>query len=195
MPRIFAVGFQKSGSTFMTATIARAFNTTANLEGAWSCCCCGHPCEADSSLPSGWPRNECVDATHLYAPLFGGNTNTYLSQCAEVFDANIVKADDMLWQIDELMREMRLVRRFAETQFVFYVRHPIFNVRSLIAWCAPSVADCARDLRTYEAEGNNNTLFQRVFADRQTGRLTADPTRLAASWKAGARARTPHRTR
>ena len=196
--RVYAVGLQKCGSTLMTHVLANAFNVSVQDEAARNCCCerVPHSCDRADASSSGFQAAECVDASQLVAPLFNNDPDRYMSQCSVQLEASIVKADDMLWQVHSLMERMAqplppALRHLAGTQFIFYVRHPLFNVRSQLAWCAPLLEGCAPALSDLVRDGSNNTLYLRVFADRATGAVTADPVRLAANWKAGTRAREP----
>lgn len=188
--RIYATGWQKSGSTIMTVALGRGLHTDYALEAVEGCCCAGHSC-ADVEQTA-----RCANSTDLTAELWGGDMDAYVSDCESVFATRrVLKADDMVWQIDSLIQHARSLEHAltANLQFVFFVRHPLFNIRSLLAWCAPdghSDADdataCAREQLRGRDRGSNNTLFLRIFAQHGTNDLFAEPVSLAATWRDGA---------
>jgi hypothetical protein len=127
-----------------------------------------------------------VDSLQISAPLWGGDASRYASTCPPVQTDTVLKADDMLFQVHSLIdyfRGLPPTAPAAGMQFVFFVRHPLFNIRSLLAWA--SIDECAPALRKAEAEGSNNTLYLRIFTD-QDGNLRPSANALARKWKAAA---------
>jgi hypothetical protein len=191
--QIYAVGLQKSGSSIMIAAIGEGLHVDYNTEAILSCCCEGgaaaEEMEDTSMYPSHYARQTCVNDENLAAPLFCGDTRRYAKLCApSLQQSTVLKADDMLWQVHELIDYFWSLPPHAPTsgmQFIFYVRHPLFNIRSLLAWCAPAIGECGPSLRDEEERGRNNTLYRRVFSDR-SGAIAASPLELARTWKRAA---------
>ena len=185
LPQIYAVGWQKSGSTVATMAIAASLNCTSNLEAVDECCCSGSYCSPELPVTA----QTCVDQKVVQAPLWAGEASSYVRDCASLWGSGsalaVAKADDMLWQVDSLMSFAAATK--APTRFVFYVRHPIFNIRSLLAWCAPKPEDCPGTLQILAEQGGTPiSLFHRVFTDPQTGSRAADPVSMAVTWQHGA---------
>jgi hypothetical protein len=189
--QLYAVGWQKSGSSIMTMALSKGMETSAELEAVQQCCCNGVKC-AEVGHPgqmSYLPRATCVNDTNLSAPLFGDDMSHYARTCARQLRAGVVKSDDMIWQIDSLMHHVRSLPAHASgagIQFIYYVRHPLFNIRSLLAWCAETGEQCETRMRD-QVSRSNNTLFLRIYTNRQGDALAATPVKLASTWRDAAR--------
>jgi len=188
--QLFATGLQKSGSSIMTAALGKGLGVPFETEAVTSCCCAGGTGVVwNDDYPSGFARQECVNDADIAGPLFGDNPSRYLSTCASQLNATVVKADDMVWQIDSIMQHffsLPASSPAAGMQFLFYVRHPLFNIRSLLAWCAPTIDECGPSMQAEAAEGSNNTLYRRIFVDRHTRDPATRPVELATVWKEAA---------
>jgi len=185
-PRVYMVGLQKSGTTSIAAAFAAGLGVKPSLEAANSCCCQGHSC-GDQQIAA------CVNENHLTAPLFNGSAAQYYEWCATALEAGVAKSDDMLWQVGSLMHYTNNVPAGApgyRTQFVFLVRHPLFTIASLLAWCDERRADhhsCEEHIRSQRHSSGTNLLYYRIFALPKSGVIAASPVSLAHVWKAAAR--------
>jgi hypothetical protein len=95
----------------------------------------------------------------------------------------------MLWQVDSLISyfgTLSLASTYAGMRFIYLVRHPLFNIRSLLSWCADDVDDCQPSMTALRDAHSNNTLYMRIFADRTTGGVAGTPIALASTWKEAA---------
>ena len=185
--QVFALGWQKSGSTIMTTLLGHGLNVSYITEAVETCCCAGIECA--STDDGSFARQQCTDQHRLMGPLWGGDIGRYAAACAAELAAPILKADDMIWQFDDLYRHVRSLPLSAPTagiQFVFFVRHPFYNIRSLLAWCAPRPEECRGRVEHWRREGNNNRLFLRIYADQRDDSIAAEPVTLARAWKAAA---------
>jgi len=182
-PRVYMVGLQKSGSTVMAAALSAGLGLESSLEAATSCCCSGVECVGEM-------HRECVDANRLTAPLFNGSAAQYYSWCTAQLQPRVTKADDMLWQVGSLMDYTSALPAGAQgyrTQYVFLVRHPLYNIASLLAWCEQPDMTCDEHMRDKRANNGTNALFYRIFALPETGEIAANARELAKVWKAAAR--------
>ena len=200
--QIFAVGWQHSGSTLMSEVISKAMDVSVEVEALENCCCNGDKC------PQPHTRQLCTDSSFLDGPLtnsdnstsyfdlFGGNMSRYYESCAASLNHAVVKADDMLWQFDALYDYVHSLPRGApawSTQFIFFVRHPLPNIRSLLAWCTPAGGkdgdrtwrSCEESLREKRVRESNNTLLMRIYTEPRSGKLAGTPAALARLWVAG----------
>ena len=182
--KIYAFGLQKSGSTVMTVALAAGMGVTLNTESVQACCC-----GQDTSCYGNLTAQECADHHNIVAPLFGGSAETYVRQCGDHLRRTMLhKADDMIWQADSLMNGLGTALG-VDMQYVYLVRHPLYNIRSLLSWCAPNIGDCPQTLQAELDRGGGNALYLRIFSkegDDGTAQLAATPLGLAETWKRAA---------
>lgn len=182
--KIYAFGLQKSGSTVMTVALAAGMGVTLSTESAQACCC-----GQDTSCYGNLTAQECADSTNIVAPLFGGSADTYVRQCGGLLRRTMLhKADDMMWQAESLMNGLGTALG-VDMQYVYLVRHPLYNIRSLLSWCSPNMEDCTQTLQAELEKGGGNALYLRIFskeADDGTSQLAATPLDLAETWKRAA---------
>ena len=211
-PPIYAVGWAKAGTTVMAAALAAGMGVEASLEAANTCCCGNRECDL-LTVPSCTPGG--MQEASIMAPLFGGAAS-YYEQCPSLLTARVAKADDMLWQVQGLMDYTVALPPGIlghATRYIFFVRHPLYNIRSLLSWCVSALSGAEVDASSSASASNvstaescaqmversrpksNKTLFYRIFAHPSDGKIAADALSLAAVWNAAANQylKMPHR--
>ena len=139
--QLWATGYQKTGSTIMTKAIAAGMHWGVNTEAVMQCCCKGslqwNP-EASCNSLAPYSQSDCVNRNNIAGSLFNGSMEVFLDTCG-ASSCQVVKADDVLWDMQRL-RSVLWQRVGVAPLIVFYVRHPIFNIRAMLAWCTEDMA-------------------------------------------------------
>ena len=166
----FCLGHQKSGTSVMARALStwKGFDSSTGgvYNGEAVLTCCGRS-----------SNHSCVNHSRLSAPLFGGNMSRYFQLCSKPLGARVIKADDMLWDFDALYAHARATCGVS-MRFVFFVRHPMFVVRSLISWW--------EQMRRMIKSRPPHPLAERIYSGHD-GRTHLSPSWLAGRWRSAAR--------
>jgi hypothetical protein len=216
---VFVVGWQKTGSTIMSLALAMATARKMNTEAAHRCCSPGTPaalgnftCIADErSLGAPlWlaDYSRYIAACRTTHEDLGARKVKFRESALAVVEAleakrlasgeaipAVLKADDFLWQVDSLMEYCSgVVPQPSPTTpgvaFVFVVRHMLYNVRSLLAWCEGKATrhnmTCNQFVQSSRQRGEGNLLFGRIFTTTPGDAIASSPISLAGIWKQNA---------
>jgi len=170
-PQLWALGLQKTGSTIMSTTIAAALHAGLNEEAVAQCCCKGS-LDENCNAQTPFSPSECLSIGDIGGSLFGGNMATFVSTCG-VRRCDVIKADDLIWDLPRLHIELTMHERVAP-RILFFVRHPVHNIRALLAWCTEddrkwddadsAAAACTAKLqRLRRVQPNQDIMWQRPF--------------------------------
>ena len=189
-PQLWATGWQKTGSTIMTMALASALDAGVNTEAVIQCCC-KNSLDSHCNAAVPFSQSDCVNNHNIGGSLFNGSVDTFLSTCG-ASQCQTIKADDMLWETTTLYSHLTSLMG-ESPRMVFFARHPILNIRALLAWCTEGLwewVDAEQAERNCQAKfiqirrdtPNQDQLWQRPFmmAGNQPATNAID---LAGLWK------------